>query len=238
MSTSHYEAGIDPTVRSTAVYVYEAPVRLWHWVNAFCLLTLMGTGYWIGTPLLSLSGEASDHYLMGYVRFVHFAAGYILGIGFLFRAIWAFFGNSHSRQMFYIPVTNGRYWGELFHEIRWYLFLAKEPKKYVGHNPLAQFFMFTTFLLVMIVMICTGFAMYGEGTGHGSWASLAFTSWVVPLLGHNTMTLHLVHRIGMWVIATFALIHVYAAVREDIMSRQSLISTMISGWRMFKDDRP
>ena len=27
----------------------------------------------------------------------------------------------------------------------------------------------------------------------------------------------------------------YAAIREDIMSRQSLISTMISGWRMFKD---
>jgi len=31
--------------------------------------------------------------------------------------------------------------------------------------------------------------------------------------------------------------HVYAALREDIMSRQSLISTMISGERMFKDDR-
>jgi len=28
------------------------------------------------------------------------------------------------------------------------------------------------------------------------------------------------------------------AVREDIMSRQSIISSMISGWRMFKDDRP
>ena len=27
----------------------------------------------------------------------------------------------------------------------------------------------------------------------------------------------------------------FAAIREDIMSRQSLISTMISGWRMFKD---
>jgi Ni/Fe-hydrogenase 1 B-type cytochrome subunit len=26
------------------------------------------------------------------------------------------------------------------------------------------------------------------------------------------------------------------AVREDIMSRQSLVSTMISGWRYFKDD--
>ena len=29
--------------------------------------------------------------------------------------------------------------------------------------------------------------------------------------------------------------HVYVAIREDIMSRQSLISTMISGYRMFKD---
>jgi Ni/Fe-hydrogenase 1 B-type cytochrome subunit len=26
-------------------------------------------------------------------------------------------------------------------------------------------------------------------------------------------------------------------VREDIMSRQSLVSTMISGWRYFKDDK-
>ena len=34
------------------------------------------------------------------------------------------------------------------------------------------------------------------------------------------------------------MIHVYVAIREDIMSRQSLISTMISGWRMFKDDKP
>jgi Ni/Fe-hydrogenase 1 B-type cytochrome subunit len=31
---------------------------------------------------------------------------------------------------------------------------------------------------------------------------------------------------------------VYAALREDIMSRQSLVSTMLSGWRMFKDDKP
>ena len=29
-----------------------------------------------------------------------------------------------------------------------------------------------------------------------------------------------------------------AAVREDIMSRQSIISTMVSGERMFKDNRP
>jgi Ni/Fe-hydrogenase 1 B-type cytochrome subunit len=34
------------------------------------------------------------------------------------------------------------------------------------------------------------------------------------------------------------MLHVYTAIREDVVSRQSLISTMISGWRLFKDDRP
>jgi Ni/Fe-hydrogenase 1 B-type cytochrome subunit len=34
------------------------------------------------------------------------------------------------------------------------------------------------------------------------------------------------------------MVHIYAAVREDIMSRQSIVSTMISGWRTFKDERP
>ena len=35
----------------------------------------------------------------------------------------------------------------------------------------------------------------------------------------------------------FTMVHIYAAVREDIMSRQSIISSMISGWRTFKDTR-
>ena len=33
-----------------AVYVYQAPVRLWHWVNAFSILVLGITGYLIGSP--------------------------------------------------------------------------------------------------------------------------------------------------------------------------------------------
>ena len=41
------------------VYVWEFPVRLYHWVNALCVLALIGTGYAIGKPLsLSYSTEA------------------------------------------------------------------------------------------------------------------------------------------------------------------------------------
>ncbi len=49
--------------------------------------------------------------------------------------------------------------------------------------------------------------------------------------------MHAWHHPVMWFIVCFVIIHVYVAVREDIMSRQSIISAMISGWRMFKDKR-
>ena len=40
---------------------------------------------------------------------------------------------------------------------------------------------------------------------------------------------------GMWAVVIFVIVHIYTAVREDIMSRQSLISSMISGERVFRD---
>jgi Ni/Fe-hydrogenase 1 B-type cytochrome subunit len=42
----------------------------------------------------------------------------------------------------------------------------------------------------------------------------------------------------MWAMVIFVIVHIYAAVREDIMSRQSIISSMISGWRNFRDAKP
>jgi len=39
----------------------------------------------------------------------------------------------------------------------------------------------------------------------------------------------------MWWILVFVVMHVYIAFREDVMSRQSSVSTMISGWRTFRD---
>jgi len=39
----------------------------------------------------------------------------------------------------------------------------------------------------------------------------------------------------MWVLIVYVIIHVYLVIRQDVLSRQSYISTMISGFRMFKD---
>lgn len=224
------------TRKQTAVYVYEAPLRLWHWVTVFSVITLCVTGYFIGSPLPTMPGEAIDNYLMGYIRFAHFTAGYIAAIGFLGRIYWAFAGNSHARELFFPKLFSGKWWGEVWHEVRWYLFLEKTPKKYIGHNPLGQMAMFFFFVLGMIFMIITGFALYSEGLGMGSWADVMF-GWVIPLMGQS-QDVHTWHHLGMWYLIIFVMVHVYVAIREDIMSRQSLISTMVGGWRMFKDDRP
>lgn len=220
-----------------AVYVYEAPLRIWHWTNALAITVLAITGWFIASPFPSLAqGEASDHYLMGYIRFAHFAAGYILAVGFLFRIYWAFAGNHHARQLFLPSIFSASFWDGVWHEIKWYAFVAKEPRKYTGHNPLATLFMHVMLLWGTIFMIITGFALYGEGTGMGSWQYEWFSAWVIPLFGQS-QDVHTWHHLGMWYIICFVIAHVYVAIREDIMSRQSLVSTMISGWRMFKDER-
>jgi len=219
-----------------AVYVYEAPVRIWHWVNALAIILLVITGYFIGSPLPTMSGEASDHYLMGYIRFIHFATGYVLAIGFAGRVYWAIAGNSHAREIFLHNILKKSYWEGLWHEIKWYLFMVKEPKAYLGHNPLAIFFMHWMFVWGTVFMIFTGFALYGEGAGYDSWQYTLFSSWIIPLFGQS-QDVHTFHHLVMWYLVVFIIVHVYVAIREDIMSRQSMVSSMISGWRTFKDHR-
>jgi Ni/Fe-hydrogenase 1 B-type cytochrome subunit len=217
-----------------SVYVYEAPVRLWHWINALAIVILAVTGYFIGSPLPTMPGEASANFLMGYIRFAHFAAGQILAVGFLFRIYWAFVGNKHAREIFYVPVWKKSFWRELAHEMRWYAFMEKAPKRYVGHNPLAQTAMFFMYSLATLFMIVTGFALYSEGEGIDSWQYKLF-GWVFSIWP-NSQDVHTYHHLGMWVLITFIIVHIYAAIREDIVSRQSIISSMVSGERQFRLD--
>ncbi|RZS57878.1 Ni/Fe-hydrogenase, b-type cytochrome subunit [Sphaerotilus mobilis] len=219
-----------PSIKS--VYVYEAPVRLWHWVNALAISVLALTGYFIGAPLPTMPGEASDHFLMGYIRFAHFASGYVLAVGLLGRIYWAIVGNAHARELFTLPILSRAYWREVLTMLKWYAFLVPQPNQYVGHNPMARLAMFFGYFLVTLFMVCTGFALYGEGSQAGSWQEQLF-GWVIPLMGQS-QDVHTWHRMGMWSLVIFVILHVYAAIREDIMGRQSIVSTMISGFRTFK----
>ena len=214
------------------VYVYNAGVRIWHWVTALCIVVLAITGYFIGSPPPTMSGEASAHFLFGYIRFVHFAAGMILGVAFVLRLYAMVVGGHHARQIFYIPFWKGAWWKELFGEVSWYLFIGR-PKEYIGHNPLAQFAMFTMFLLPLIVLLLTGFALFAEQTGINSGWYMVF-GWVFQVAGGDSMTVRTWHQFAMWIVIIFSMVHMYMAIREDMTHRQTAVSSMISGWRFFR----
>lgn len=215
------------------VYVYEAPVRIWHWLTVLCVVVLGVTGYLIGAPLPSGHGEAVHSFLFGWIRTVHFVAAFILIIAFVVRLYWAFAGNHHARGIFLPPLWSAAYWRGIFSQAAYYLFLRKESERWVGHNPLAQTAMFFMFTLGMLVLIFTGLGLYAQAHGWGStWMNLF--GWVTVLLG-TPQTVRTVHHLAMWYVLLFAIIHIYMALREDIMSQGSVIGAMVNGLRLWKD---
>jgi Ni/Fe-hydrogenase 1 B-type cytochrome subunit len=218
-----------------AIYVWEAPVRIWHWVMMLAMLVLIGTGFLIGVPPPSLGGEANFNFWFGYIRFLHFAAGYVFTIMFLLRLYWAFVGNKYAREIFIVPYSmlSWKFWDGLIHQTLYYLFVHKESRGYPGHNPVAAAAMFFMYVLGTVWIILSGFALYGEGTGMGTWQFDWFTAWLQPLVG-DSQALHTYHRVGMWYLILFSIVHLYMATREDIFSKETVVSTMINGWRVPK----
>lgn len=214
------------------LYVYEAPVRLWHWVTMLAFIVLGVTGYLIGSPLPAIGGEAVSHFLFGYVRMIHMIAGWLLGVMFVVRVYWAFAGNHHSRSIFIPPLWSITWWKGLFGQAAYYLFLRRESELWAGHNPLAQAAMFFMFTLGTLFMIVTGFALFAQQWPAGV-SYMKLFGWVFAVLGdpQNVRTLH---HLAMWYLVLFALVHTYMVFREDIMSGASVVSTMINGIRMFK----
>ena len=218
------------------LYVFEVPVRVWHWVHALAITVLCVTGYLIASPLPSMSGEASDSFLMGNIRLVHFIAAMVFAVGLVVRFYWAIVGNEYARGLLIPPVWRGKFWKRMWHELLMYLFLTRKVAKYRGHNPLAQLFMWLINVVLALFMVCTGFALYSPGTGAGSWPDVMF-GWVF-VIEPSSQAVRMWHLTGMWLMVVFIIVHLYMVIRADFMSRQNGISVMIDGVRRFKDDGP
>ncbi len=125
------------------------------------------------------------------------------------------------------------WWGGLIEQVKYYLFLTDKTRVYVGHNPLATLSIFVMYVLGAIFMILTGFALFGEGAGMESWQYQWFSARVIRWLGQS-QDVHTWHHLGMLYLIVFTMLHVYIVVREDIFSGETVISTMVSGWRTSK----
>lgn len=214
------------------VYLWEWPIRAMHWVAVLCLVVLVVTGFYIGRPYFMTSGEASSHFLMGWVRFLHFGAAGLLIATAIVRFYWLFAGNEFERWRALFPVR-GRDWVNLWKQVKFYLMIHPEKAPhYLGHNPLQQF-SYTGIYVVALAQVITGFAMYGQSRPGGFWYTLF--GWVVPLLG-GIQIVHFVHHVLTWAFLIFVPIHIYLATRADLLERTGTISSIVSGGRFVRSD--
>lgn len=214
------------------VYVWELPVRFFHWINAVCILLLFLTGLMIGAPqTLWTSEEPSQQFWFGWVRFIHFATAYVLFFNLLFRIYWGFVGNEYAKWSSYVPYKKEQFqnlWETLKVDITE---IELEGKVSVGHNYLAAL-SYLGLLFVGIFVIVTGFGLYASMSD--AWLPSMF-GWIVPLMGGDANVRQL-HHIAAWAFPVFTIIHVYLCFYHDWVEGRGTISSIVGGWKFEKDD--
>jgi Ni/Fe-hydrogenase b-type cytochrome subunit len=207
------------------VYLWGWPLRAMHWLAALAIVVLAGTGFYIGRPYFVVGGDTADHFVMGWIRFVHFTAAAVLVATVIVRVYWLFAGNKFERWVALFPVKP-KDWVNMVRQVKYYLMIHPEKAPhYLGHNPLQQL-SYTGIYLLAVLEIVTGFTLYGQSNPGGLFYG-AF-GWVVPLFG-GLQVVRFVHHVVSWAFLIFIPIHVYLATRSDIMERGGAISSIITG---------
>lgn len=212
------------------VYVWQQPVRWFHWINALAITVLGVTGYLIAhPPAFMSSGEASFSYWFGTNRFIHFLAAYLLLANFAFRVYWAIVGNKYASWKNFFPLRTAqvKQVGEVLKvDI---LQSSNQPVHTLGHNAVA-YFTYTGTGVLTLFQVASGFALYAPMSA--SWFPQLFT-WMVPLFG-SEQNLRLFHYAGTWLFAIFTLIHVYLVFYHDYVEGHGVLSSMVGGWKFME----
>lgn len=143
ISTSRAEATDDASAPSSAgrsVLVWDAPVRVFHW-----LMVLSFAGAW-------LSAESER------LRLLHVSLGYTMAGLVAFRLVWGFMGTRHARFASFVrgPAAVKRYLRSI---------LSRHPEPHVGHNP-AGALAIVALLALTLVLTASGWANYNEFGGN------------------------------------------------------------------------
>lgn len=232
MSAERAEGAVRTAPTYRFVHLWHTPLRVMHWVAALAVVALVVTGFYIGKPYFVTHGEASSHYLMGTMRFIHFLSAAILVTTGIFRLYGLFVGNRYERWKALFPFQP-RDWGLLWRQLKAYALIRPErAPHFLGHNPLQQL-SYTGIYVVAAAMVVTGFYMYGL-SNPGGFFYVAFR-WVGGLLG-GAQAVRFWHHVLSWVFIIFLPVHIYFAVRADVTEREGSISSMINGGKFVRED--
>lgn len=200
------------------VYVWQIPVRFTHWLTFASIVVLSFSGAYIADPYLFPFNDRT----MSTFRFIHLLAAFAFLASGVIRTYWLFAGNQFAKWSAFVP-TNRRHLREFASQTAFYAFLRNDLPGILGHNALAGGTYFVVFFLFLIQTV-TGLGLQGL---HGEQPFAALFGWVPALLGEQGT--RFIHHLLMWVIAAFAVHHVYSALLVDHIERSGLMSSIFSG---------
>lgn len=209
-----------------SVYVWEIPVRIAHWLIAISIAVLSVTGLYIGHPFMTVTGPATQSFVMGWIKVIHGYAAYVFITALVMRMIWMFTGNKYSHWDKFISVHRARRRG-FVPTVFFYMFLRDKPPAYDGHNPVAA----SAYLLVYglcVLIAATGMVMRGASAEAGTVVHW-FGSWAW-LFGGLAMARWIHHSI-MWLLLGFTVHHVYSAALVAMIEKNGTIDSIISGYK-------
>lgn len=208
------------------VYVWELPVRLFHWIAVGCIFVLMITGLYIANPFLAPTVHTdATEYLMGWIHNIHILTGFLFTLNLLVRFYWVFMGNKYSRSN---PLKK-QFWLGTFETIKYYLLMKNKKKHYVGHNPLAELSYWIFFGIGSTISVFTGFYLFLEPQPH-TWLATLFV-WVPSVFGEDSFSIRSLHNLVTWSFIIFIIIHIYMSFRDDWLGKNGTISSMFTGYK-------
>jgi cytochrome b len=138
------------------IKVWDLPTRLLHWTNALLVLSLIA---------LVLLHELGEDINLGFdVELAHAYIGHVFVVTFILRIIWGFFGNEYARLSDMFPFSKSNL-VKAKARMLWMLrgFKGRAPVS-KGHDPIAVFFYFALFF-VLISQSITGLVLSGGEFG-------------------------------------------------------------------------
>lgn len=238
-NTTQIQEGVPiKTVTFRRAYIWQLPVRFFHWINGFAITFLIITGFLIANPpAIMTAKEASGQFWMGIIRQVHFISAYAMVAVMFMRVYWAFVGNRFANWRQFVPFDKkGR--EKMWHVIKYDIFLFNE-KEYkftnipIGHNAVAAASYLVMFILA-VVMVFTGFALYAPTS---TWFFPKFFAWATSLITTDEFLIRRIHHIVMWAFILFIAVHFYLVLFHDWLEGRGESSAMVSGYKFVRKER-
>ncbi len=229
------EAGFHDEFReigSGAIYVWEVPVRVTHWLIVLSLIVLAVTGLYMHSPFFPAPTVEDGASTMATVRFIHDLFAIVFTCSFAVRFYWGFVGNSFASWRAIIPHNREQFhWGREM--AKYYLFLRREPVPVTGHNFLAGA-MYTIVSIGMAGQILTGLLLFGWVLGIAPVTTLFGWGSLVP---GGIQSVRMLHYFLTFLFVAFAIHHVYSGVIVDVVERNGTMSSIFSGYKNIKPGR-